>query len=229
MSKIFTIAIDGPVASGKGTLAVGLAKKLGILFIYTGAMYRALTYVSIRENIDIHNDKEVLHFLKGIKIELREPGPNENRTFSVFVNEEDVTGKIFDKEIEEKTPIVAAMGSIREVMVSLQQQYVKGRSAIVEGRDSSTHVLPNADLKIYLTASLEKRAERRYLQLKKKSIERPIAQIIEDIKERDKKDMERSASPLTIVPDAFVIDTTNLNIEETIEKVMEKLKEKGLP
>ncbi len=228
MYKKFAIAIDGPVASGKGTLAVGLAKKLNALYVYTGAMYRALALFCLSEYVDIDNEEKVLNVFKTISIELKEPEAGQKRTFTVLLNKEDVSDKIHEKMIDETVPIVAAMPSIREKMVQLQKKLGEGRNVVMEGRDITIDVLPNADLKIYLTASLEERTRRRYSQLKKRGDERSFKQIQDEIKERDKKDFTRGASPLTVLKDAMILDTTNLSIEETIEKVMEELSKKGI-
>ena len=228
MYKRFTIAIDGPVASGKGTLAAGLAKKLNALYVYTGAMYRALALACLSQYVDINDEEKVLNVFKTISIELKEPEAGQKRTFTVLLNKEDVSDKIHEKMIDETVPIVAAMPSIREKMVQLQKKLAEGKNVVTEGRDIATDVLPNADLKIYLTAGLEERARRRYFQLKKRGDERSFKQIQDEIKKRDKQDIKRGASPLTVLKDAMILDTTNLSIEETIEKVMEELSKKGI-
>lgn len=228
MYKRFAIAIDGPVASGKGTLASGLAKKLNALYIYTGAMYRALALFCLSEYVDIDDEEKVLNFFKTISIELKEPDQGQKRTFTVLLNREDVSDRIHEKMIDETVPIIAAMPSIREKMVQLQKKLAIGRNVVMEGRDIAIDVLPNADLKIYLTASLEERVKRRYSQLKKRGDERSFKQIQEEIKKRDKKDFTRRASPLTVLKDVMILDTTNLSIEETIEKVIVELSKKGI-
>lgn len=228
MHKKFAIAIDGPVASGKGTLAVGLAKKLNALYIYTGAMYRALALFCLSEYVDIGDEEKVLNLFKTISIELKEPEAGQKRTFTVLLNKEDVSDKIHEKMIDETVPIIAAMPSIREKMVQLQKKLAEGKNVVMEGRDIATDVLPNADLKIYLTAGLEERVRRRYSQLKKRGDERSLKQIQDEIKERDKQDIKRKASPLTVPKDAMILDTTNLSIEETIERVIKELSKKGI-
>lgn len=229
MGKTLQIAIDGPVASGKGTLASGLARRLGALYVYTGAMYRALALACLEKDIDINSEDKVLKFLDSIVIELREPKPEDKRTFTVFLNGVDVSLKIHDKRVDKITPIIAAMPSIRARMVKLlQKKIAKGKSVVMEGRDISKDVLPNADIKIYLTASFEERVKRRHMQLKKRGDSRSLAEIINEIKERDMQDVEREASPLRVQKDVEVIDTTNLTIEETIEFVMQELRKKNL-
>lgn len=228
MKKILSIAIDGPVASGKGTLAFGLARRLGALYVYTGAMYRALALACLEKGVDVNSEDKVLKFLDSIVIELREPKPEDKRTFTVFLNGVDVSLKIYDKRVDQITPIIAAMPSIRARMVKLQKKIAKGKSVVMEGRDITTDVLPNADIKIYLTASFEERTKRRHMQLKKRGDSRSLEEIINEIKERDMQDFGREASPLKIQKDVEVIDTTNLTIKETVELVMQELRKKNL-
>lgn len=224
MNKTITIAIDGPVGVGKGTLAVALAKKLGAEYLYTGSMYRALTLACLRNNIDIYNENEVSNLLKKIsmKIQLTDL---ETR---VFLDGKEISDDIFSQEVTNKVPIVAAFPSVREEMVLRQKQMSEGKNIIIEGRDSATDVAPNADLKLYLTADVAIRAQRRLKQLQKRGFSISFEDVLRQVQQRDKQDMERKASPLRITADAFVIDTTNLTVEETVEKAMKKLKEKNL-
>ncbi|MEX2013201.1 MAG: (d)CMP kinase [Candidatus Levyibacteriota bacterium] len=224
MRDKFTVAIDGPVGSGKGTLAVALSKKLNVLYIYTGGMYRALTLKCMREGVDISNEEAVLKVLNNTKVEL---GPTEYTT-KVILDGKDVSSEIFSQEVANKTPIVASHERVRKEMVSRQQELIENAKAIVEGRDIASDVSPDADLKIYLTADLETRARRRLSQLEKRGINISLKEVKKEIESRDKKDIERAVSPLIIVGDAIVIDTTNDTIEQTVEKVESKLREKGL-
>ncbi len=224
--KPLQIAIDGPVGSGKGTLAVALAKKLHATHIYTGGMYRALALAVLRSGIDIHNEEQVFEILKNSNIDLRvEDGSPLTR---IFLNDEDVTNEIFLPEVSNNTPIVAAFKSVREEMVNRQRVIAHGRKGVIEGRDIATHVSPNADLKIYLTASIEERANRRYKQLRDKSVPITFEEVKQDVLERDRKDSEREHAPLAAASDAVVIDTTHDTIEDTVEKVMDELKKRNL-
>lgn len=227
--KTFVIAIDGPVGSGKGTLTQALAAKLNALYVYTGGMYRALALLCLRENVDLHNEEKVLEIFKKNLIELRRVG----NKIKAFLNGEDVSGEIFQPEISRITPVVAAFPTVRQEMIKKQRELVgekkkEGENIIMEGRDITTSVFPDADLKIYLTADINVRAKRRLVQLKEYGVEITLEEAIRDIQERDKKDSERQASPLSIAKDAFVIDTTNDTILETVEKAMEKIREKGI-
>lgn len=223
MNKKLVIAIDGPVGSGKGTLAVALAKRLNAFYVYTGGMYRALAYECLKKNVDVHNEVKVLELLQKISLTLRV----EEYGTIISINGREIFDEMFLPEVTRTVPIVAAMPAVRREMVTRQRKTIEGRSVVVEGRDSATDVAPHADLKIYLTADINTRAKRRLEQLKKRDINISLEEVIEQIKERDRQDTERKASPLTVVWDAYVIDTSNLTIEQTVEKAMAKLKEKG--
>lgn len=227
--KTISIAIDGPVGAGKGTLAVALSKRLNAFYVYTGAMYRELALACLRKKININNEEEVLGILNNISIELK----NTDYGVRAYLNGEEVSDEIFKPEISKMAPIVAAFPKIRQEMVLRQQRMAKdvlGKkgNVVMEGRDITTDVLHDADIKIYLTADIKVRAQRRLRQLGEKGIKTSFEEVLKDIEERDRQDMERSASPLKIVKDAVVIDTTNDIVEETVERVLEKLKEKNL-
>ena len=218
------IAIDGPVGVGKGTLAVRLAKNLNANYLYTGGMYRALALLCLMKKIDIYDEKKVLDLLNQNLIDIK----LTDLETRVFIEGKEVTDEIFSFEVNAKVSTVAAYPRVRKEMVKRQRKITEGLNIIVEGRDSATDVVPHADLKIYLTADVNVRAERRLKQLQKRGVNVPLEGVLEEIKKRDKRDMERDASPLKIVPDAYVIDTTNLTIDQTVEKVINKLHEKGL-
>lgn len=224
MPKKLVIAIDGPVGVGKGTLTVALAEKLGIPSVYTGGMYRALALACLQLDADIYDEKRVLEVLNqsSIKLETREYGTG------VFLNDNEVSNEIFLPEISKIVHIVASYKSVRKEMVLRQQEIIKDRSVIIEGRDIATDVAPFSDLKIYLTATIEVRAKRRFEQFKEKGVNIGFDEVLEDLENRDKADIERETSPLKKVPDAWVLDTTDLSIEETVEIVLEKIKEKNL-
>lgn len=224
MHKKFTIAIDGPVGSGKGTLGIALAQKLNALYFYTGGMYRALTLACLRRKIDLRDEKKVLEVLKTTDINL----DVSTLGTMVFLGEELVNDQLFLPEVSSATPIIAAMPKVRKEMVKRQKKLVEGQSAVIEGRDIATDVAPYADLKIFLTADLEARAKRRYKQLLEKGIKKTFEEVLADTRERDKQDSERVVSPLVPRKDAFMMDTTDDTVEETVEKVMKKMKEIGL-
>lgn len=224
MKSNFIIAIDGPVGVGKGTLALALSKKFEALYINTGAMYRAATLACIKKKIDLHDENQVLNVLSKTKIELRVID-NETR---VFLDGVKADAEIFSVEISNAVPVISAYASVRSQMVRIQREIVDDNKAVVEGRDIATEVAPHADLKIFLTADIKVRAQRRYKQFLAKGQDIDIKELIKDIEMRDKLDMERDASPLEVTEDAYVLDTSNLSIDQTVEKVEEQMKRNGL-
>lgn len=222
--KNITIAIDGPVCSGKGTLSIALAKRLGVLYLYTGGMYRALTLAALRENVDPRNEDKILELLTSSKITLTtHAGETE-----VYLNGEEIGQKIIDPSITNVVSIIAQHPKIREEMVKRQKDLVQGKSAVIEGRDIAEKVAPNADVKIYLTADIKTRAQRRLEQYEKKGIKKTFEEVLKETEERDQRDSERITSPLSIHADAIIIDTSHDSIEDTLGKVLKILKEKGL-
>jgi len=227
--KNISIAIDGPVGSGKGTLAIALAKKLNAFYVYTGAMYRELALACLREGVDFANEDQIFEVLGRASIELKQI----NDGIRAILNGEDVSEEIFQPTVSKLAPIVAAFSRIRKEMVRRQQRMMEeainsGKSIVMEGRDITTHVIPNADIKIYLTADVEKRAKRRSKQFGDKGVNVNFDDVLKDLKERDRHDMQREASPLRITHDAIVIDTTNDTVDQTVKKTIDKLKERNL-
>ncbi len=232
MHKAIKVAIDGPVGSGKGTLAVALANKLNALYVYTGAMYRELALACLREKTDIQDEKKVFAVFQKISIDFK----STREGVKAFLNGEDVSEEIFKPYVSKTVPIVAAFPRVREAMVLKQKKIAEdaiksGKSVVMEGRDITIDVLPNADVKIYLTADINVRVKRRLKQFEDRGIKTSFKDVLEDLKERDNKDIQRDASPLRMAKDAIVVDTTNDSIEQTVakvQKIMHKLAEKGL-
>lgn len=228
MSEFFQIAIDGPVAAGKGTVSRLLAQKLGFLYVDTGAMYRATALLALREKIDLTNEDEVVSLLEKSKLEMRNPiSPTEidGRLTTVILDGEDVSWAIRTQECGEGSSKVAVLAKLRQVLVKKQQEIAASQNVVMEGRDITFRVLPDANLKIFLTADLQARAERRRDQYLTKGMNISIEEVIKEIKERDDRDVQRETDPLQIVSDAWVIDTSKLEIEEVVELIADKVEE----
>ena len=216
------IAIDGPVASGKGTISALLSLRLGIIYIYTGGMYRALALSCLRNQVTTANETDVLAQLQKISITLS-PKVNGDSSCLVFLNGEDVTHEIKKPNIAQTAPLVAKIPEVRKHMVLLQQQLAKNTSVIMEGRDISLRVLPDAQLKVYLDASIVERAQRLFLLWQKQGISTSIEDARLAAKERDAHDQSRSVDPLQKTPDAQVVQTDGMKPDEVVDAIINKL------
>ena len=220
MQKYIIIAIDGPAASGKSTLAKYLADSLGYLYVDTGAMYRAITYYALDKKIE-EDEEAVIEATKNINLRLE----YKNRTTSVYIDGVDVTDKIRSPRVNAKVSDISRIKDVRTELVKLQQKFGENNNLIVEGRDTTTVVFPNADLKIFLTADVSERAKRRHLEFQEKGVEISLDEVESSIKNRDTIDSGREVSPLMQAEDALVVDTTNLTIKEEIERIIKKVEE----
>lgn len=216
------IAIDGPAGAGKSTIAKQLAEELNYLYIDTGAMYRALTLKALDIGIDLNSDDLLCKFLREHNIILK----NVNNNQKVYVDSEDVTEKIRSPKVTENVSRVAALENVRRVMADLQRDLAKTTSVVMDGRDIGTNILPDADIKIFLTASIEIRAKRRYEQLLSSGYQANLNQLINEIALRDKKDQERAFAPLKMADDATFIDTSFLSVAEVVQEIMKLVKDK---
>lgn len=224
--KSIQIAIDGPSGAGKSTMAKLVSQKLGIMYLDTGAMYRALALKAIRQNIDTNDSEKVLELLSDFNISIK----YEKGSQKVILNGEDVSDKIRTDEVSMGASNVSAIPAVRKRLVELQQKMASNTSVVMDGRDIGTHVLPNADVKIFLTASVAQRALRRYNEQKDKGIlKKSLEEIEKEIEIRDYNDSHRAASPLKQADDAVLLDTSNYTIEESVEKILEIIRSKGLP
>ncbi|WP_100402448.1 (d)CMP kinase [Bacillus sp. FJAT-42315] len=221
MTKRIQIAIDGPAAAGKSTVAKIIAEKLSYVYIDTGAMYRALTYKALQHQLDPENEGALLQLLQQLEIVLQ-PGESGQQ---VFIDENDVTNEIRTNEVTNTVSFVAKHPLVRKEMVKRQQAFAEAGGVVMDGRDIGTHVLPDAEVKIFLKASTEERAKRRYNENISKGIPSDLEKLKEEITLRDQIDSERAAAPLKKADDAIELDTTSLTISDVVEKIMAVVKE----
>lgn len=220
--KNFVIAIDGPAGAGKSTVAKIIANKLNFLYVDTGAMYRVLTLKAMKEKIPWDDKEKLIEMAKNTEIELYQDGEK----YRVFMDGKDVSEEIRKEEVSKNTSYIASVLEIRKILWEKQRNFREKYDIVMEGRDIGTKVFPDAQIKIYLDASVEERAKRRYLQLKEMGIEEDIEKIKKEIIERDKKDKNREIAPLIKTDDYYYIDTTDLTIDEVVEKIMSIYKSK---
>ena len=213
-----SVAVDGPAGAGKSSVSKTVAKDLGYTYIDTGAMYRCVALFAIENGIDIKNDVPTLIAgLDGIKIDMRNTGDGQR----VYLNGLDVSERIREEDVSVGASDVAVIPEVRVKLVDMQREMAKSANVIMDGRDICSHVLPDAQVKIFLTASIEARAKRRYDELCRKGIECDFEKIKSDIAYRDKNDSEREVSPLKKAEDAVLLDTTELCFDEVVEKIKE--------
>ena len=215
------IAIDGPAASGKSTTAKRVAETLNLLYIDTGAMYRAATLIALQKKISLTNETDVLSAVRSSEITQK----NISNTTKTFIDGVDVSDTIRSREVTSNVSQVAAFPSVRAVLVDQQKSMGKNGNVILDGRDIGTVVFPNADLKIFMIATAEERAKRRLKEFEEKGETLSLSEVIEDIKRRDKLDAEREASPLKKAEDAVEIDTSLCTIDEQVERIVKLVNE----
>lgn len=216
-----SIALDGPVGAGKSTIADEVARRLGILHLDTGAMYRAVGLSALRRGLDIQDEAAVTAMCRALRITVSY-GPGGQRT---LVDGEDVTHLLRTEDVSLAASTVARYAGVRQAMVALQQQLAATTAMLVDGRDIGTNVLPDATVKIYLTASAEERARRRHAQL---GGAESYEQVLADLLRRDDQDMHRAVSPLRVAENAVVVDSTELDFNQTVEEILALVKEKSL-
>ena len=221
-TKKIAIAIDGPAGAGKSSISKVVANELGYLYIDTGAMYRGVTWAVLDSHVDVKNQKDVESLLPSLDLTL-EPTANACK---VFVKGQDVTDLIRQQQINENVSTIASYKGVREYLVERQQAMASVGGVILDGRDIGSVVLPKAELKIYLTASVDARAKRRWLEVQGTSNEQSLEDIKNNVESRDEMDKNRDESPLVCVEDAIVVDSSNMTFDETVEHILHLVQER---
>ena len=220
MTRPSTIAIDGPAASGKSTIGQRLAQALGYLYFDTGVMYRAVTLAALREGVDPADEKAITQLARRVHIDVVPPTVDDGRQYTVLLDGEDVTWDIRRPEVDAHVSRISAYPGVRAALVEQQRRIAAGGRVVMVGRDIGTVVLPQADLKIYLDATLEERARRRYRELRARGAEVEFAEVKAALERRDAIDTHRATAPLRPAADAIVIDTTEMDVEAVLDRVL---------
>jgi cytidylate kinase len=214
-----TIAIDGPSASGKSTVGDKLARELGYLQLDTGVMYRAVTLAALKRGVPLSDEAAVTALAEGLRIDVTPPDRNDGRKYTVLADGIDVTWEIRTAEVDANVSVVSAYGGVRAALVPQQRRVAATGPVVMIGRDITTVVLPGADMKVYLDASAEERARRRWLELRARGVCVPCDDVLASMRRRDRIDSHREVSPLQIADDAVVIDTTSMSIVEVVTRL----------
>lgn len=226
MSLPRIIAIDGPAASGKSTLAKRLAEQLGYLYFDTGVLYRAITWAAIENGIDVTQENAVTQLAERLHIDVRPPSQADGRSFDVWIDDKDITWEIRHPNVDAKVSIVSAYAGVRSALIGQQRRIGFRGDVVMVGRDIGTVVLPEADLKIYLDASVEERARRRYHELLERGLSPDLGEIERSMRERDRIDSTRQVAPLRPAKDARVLDSDKMDIEQVLSRALELIHEK---
>lgn len=217
-----SIAIDGPASSGKSTIAKKLADDYQLVYVDTGAMYRTLAYLALKNEVPVDDELALINLLENVTIRFERVKNGQ----LVYANEENVTEAIRQHDVTNNVSVVSSFSKVREELVERQQKIAENSGVVMDGRDIGTVVLPDADVKIFLVASVEERAERRYLENKEKGIDSDFERLKQEIIDRDEFDSNRKVSPLKQAEDAVRLDTTSLSIAEVVEKCKQIIKNK---
>ena len=222
------IAIDGPSASGKSTLAKRIADELGYLYFDTGIMYRAITWLAQQQLIDPRDERAITILAEQAQIDVRPPSNNDGRSYDVKVDEQDITWEIRQPQVEASVSIVSAYAGVRQALTRQQRRIAMRGKVVMVGRDIGTVVLPEADLKIYLDASVEERARRRYQELQQRGEVISFDDLLASMRMRDRIDSTREIAPLRPAPDAFILNSDGLNIDQVVDTVRRIIAGKNL-
>jgi cytidylate kinase len=219
-----TIAIDGPAASGKTTLGKKLAEALGYLFFDTGVMYRAVTWIALQQKLDLNNEQAITQMVERVRVDVRPASQADGRNYDVLVDDHDVTWEIRLPETEANVSLISSYPGVRKALSQQQRRIGKRGKVVMVGRDIGTVVMPEADLKIFLVASVEERARRRYEELIQRGEPAHYQEILEAMRRRDQIDSTRFYAPLKAADDAVLLNSDNLDADEVLNKVLELIK-----
>ncbi len=219
MATAKNIAIDGPVASGKTSVGLSLAERLGYLFLDTGVMYRAAAWAAVKAGLDINDEQAVSDLTTKVKIEIEKPSVADGRSNDILVDGVDVTWEIRKDYVNDNVSQVSTYKQVRQILTEQQRQFGQKGNVVMVGRDIGTIVLPDADLKVFLKASVEERARRRYDEDKKRKGQADYQQILDNMTQRDATDSSRKVAPLVAAPDAVVIDTDGKSKDKVVEEI----------
>ena len=211
----YNIAIDGPAGAGKSTVAKRVAKELGFVYVDTGAMYRALAIFFLQQGLKPEDTEKIADACKKAQVTIG----YEDGMQQVYLNGENVTGMLREEAVGNMASVSSAIGEVRAQLLELQRELARTRDVVMDGRDIGTNILPNAEVKVYLTASVETRAKRRYLELQEKGVSCNIDDIARDIEERDTRDMNREIAPLKQAKDAVFLDSSDMTIDEVVASI----------
>ena len=225
VKSVPVLTIDGPGGAGKGTICYKVAKKLGWHLLDSGALYRLTAVAAQKHGVELTNEASVAVLAKHLDVQFI---PQDDGLVNTILEGEDVSLDIRTEEVGAMASVVAALPAVRQALLERQRDFAQAPGVVADGRDMGTVVFPSAPVKIYLTASAEERAKRRYLQLKEKGVEADVVQILAEIQERDDRDMNREVAPLKPAEDALVVECTNMSIEQVLDVVMTELKRANL-
>jgi cytidylate kinase len=215
------IAIDGPAASGKSTLGMKLAEALGYIFIDTGLMYRAVTWAALSRSIPVKDEAAVTRLAEGVDIDVRPPSAADGRAFDILLDDRDITWEIRRPEVEANVSVVSAYAGVRQALTAQQRRIGQRGRVVMVGRDIGTVVLPEADLKVYLDASAEERARRRFEELRSRGQPVDYEETLQAVLQRDALDSSRAVSPLRPAEDAVILDSDRLSIHQVLERILQ--------